>query len=119
MSSTPDDINSDEPKNIGSPKYYDIKELPNLKILNKSKSLSLFHINAYSFSKNFDNLHHLLSCKNKKFDIIAITETRITKNVSIRNTKHSLMNYSTESTPTEFSAGGILQITFHIYLIKT
>ena len=47
MSSTPDDINSDEPKNIGSPKYYDIKELPNLKILNKSKSLSLFHINAY------------------------------------------------------------------------
>ena len=40
MSSTPDDINSHEPKNIGSPKYYDIKELPNLKIPNKSKSLS-------------------------------------------------------------------------------
>ena len=83
MSSSPDDINSDDPENTVSSKYYDIEELQNLKITNKSKSLSLFHINACSLSKNFDDLQHLLSCTNKNFDIIAITETRITKNVSI------------------------------------
>ena len=81
MSSSPDDINSDDPENTVSTKYFD--ELQNLKITNKSKSLSLFHINACSLSKNFDDLQHLLSCTNKNFDIIAITETRITKNVSI------------------------------------
>ena len=115
----PDDINSDDPENTVSSKYYDIDELQNLKITNNSNSLSLFHTNACSLSKNFDDLQHLLSCTNKNFDIIAITETRITKNVSIKNTKHSLLNYSTEFTLTESSAGCILQITFHTYLIKT
>ena len=78
MSSLPDHINSDDPENTVSSKYYDIEELQNLKITNKSKSLSLFHINACPLSKNFDDLQHLLSCTNKSFDIIAITETRIT-----------------------------------------
>ena len=93
MSSSPDDINSDDPENTVSSKYYDIEELQNLKITNKSKSLSLFHINACSLSKNFDDLQHLLSCTNKNFDIIAITETRITKNVSLTNNL-SIKNYS-------------------------
>ena len=118
MSSQPDYINSDDPENTVSSKYYDIDELQNLKI-NNSNSLSLFHINACSLSRNFDDLQHLLSCTNKNFDIIAITETRITKNVSIKNTKHFLLNYSTEFTLTESSAGCILQITFHTCLIKT
>ena len=52
MSSSPDDINSDDPENTVSSKYYDIEELQNLKITNKSKSLSLFHINACSLCKN-------------------------------------------------------------------
>ena len=42
--------------NTVSSKYYDIDELQNLKITNKRKSLSLFHINAYSPSNNFDDL---------------------------------------------------------------
>ena len=42
--STPDDINSDHPENTVSPKYYDFEEL------------HLFHINACSLSKNFDDL---------------------------------------------------------------
>ena len=70
MSSQPDDINSDDPENTVSSKYYDIDELQNLKI-NNSNSLSLFHINACSLSRNFDDLQHLLSCTNKIFDIIA------------------------------------------------
>ena len=107
MSSLPDDINSDDPANTVSSKYYDTEELQNLKITKKSKSLSLFHINAYSLTKNFDNLQHLLSCTNKNFEIIAITETRITKNLSIANNLN-IKNYSTEFTATEFSAGGTL-----------
>ena len=56
MSPPPDDTNSDDPENTVSSKYYDTEELQNLKITNKSKSLSLFHINACSLSNNFDDL---------------------------------------------------------------
>ena len=44
MPSQPDDINSDNPENTGSSKYYDIDEIQNQKITNNSNSLSLFHI---------------------------------------------------------------------------
>ena len=57
----------------------------NIEIPHKNKSLSLFHINACSLNKNFDDLQHLLSCTKTKFDIIAISETRITKEVSLSN----------------------------------
>ena len=56
----------------------------NVKILHKNKSISLFHINACSLNKNFDDLQHLLSCTKKFFDIIAIRETRITKQTELR-----------------------------------
>ena len=82
MSSQLDDINSCNPQNTVSSKYYDIDELQYLKITNNSNSLCSFHINACSLSMNFDDLQHLLSCTNKIYDIIAITETRITENVS-------------------------------------
>ena len=51
----------------------------NIEIPHKNKSLSLFHINPCSLNKNFDNLQHLLSCNKAKFDIIEISQTRITK----------------------------------------
>ena len=60
--------------------------------------------NACSLTKNFDQHQHLLSCTKTKFDIIAISETRITK-VSLSNNLN-LNNYSFEFTPTETSAGG-------------
>ena len=62
-----------------------------------------FHINACSLNKKFDDLQDLLSCI-KKFDVIAISETRITKQVSLSNNLN-LNNYSFEFTPTETSAG--------------
>ena len=114
MSSPVDHIIFDDPENTVSSKYYDIEDLQNLKITSKNKSLSLFRINACSLSKNFDDLQHLLSCTNKNFDIIAITETRITENVSITNNL-SIKNYSIEFTPTESSAGGtLLYIANHL-----
>ena len=72
MSSLPDKINNDDLKTFTSKCYEPNKT-------NKSISLSLFHINACSLNKNFDNLQHILSCTNENFDIIAIAKTRTTK----------------------------------------
>ena len=58
---------------------YDIDEIHNVGIPNKNKSLSLFHINACSLNKNFDDLQYLMSCMKNNFDITGIIEIRITK----------------------------------------
>ena len=78
-----------------------------IEIPHKNKSLSLFHINACSLNKDFDDFQHLLSCTKAKFDIISISETRITRQVSLLNNLN-LNNYSVEFIPTETSAGGAL-----------
>ena len=91
----------------------------NIGIPHKNKSLSLFHINECSFNKTFEDLQHLLSCTKTKFDIIAISETRITRQVSLLNNLN-LNNYSSEFTPTETSAGGtLLYIANHISVAMT
>ena len=46
-----------DPDNAVKCSYYDIEKTQPLKIPNKSKSLSMFHI---SLSKNFDDLKYLL-----------------------------------------------------------
>ena len=57
---------------------------------------------------------HLLNSTKKSFDIIAIGETRITKQASLSNNLN-LNNYSFEFTPTETSAGGtLLYIANHL-----
>ena len=99
--------NRSDPKNVIQSKYYDIDELQKLKIPNKENSLSLFHINSCSLNKNFEELQNLLQSTNINFDVIAITETRIPKNVSVTQ-NIVLNNYSFEHTPTESSAGGTL-----------
>ena len=93
----------------------------NIEIPHNNKSLSLFHINACSVNKNFDDLHHLSSCTKKNFDIIAINETRITKITSLSNNLN-INNCSFEFTPTETSAGGTfftLLIIYHINVAMT
>ena len=86
----------------------------NIEIPHKNKSLSLFHINACYLNKNFDDLHHLLNCTKTFFDIMAISETRITKRASLVNNLN-LNNYSFENTPTETSAGDtFLYIANHL-----
>ena len=85
-----------------------------IEIPQKNKSLSLFHINACSLNKNFDDIQHLSSCTKTKFDILAISETRTTKQVPLSNNLN-LNNYSFEFTPTETSAGGaLLYIANHL-----
>ena len=54
--------NSNDPEKMSSSKYYGIEEMHNIEILHNHKSLSLFHINACSLNKEFDDLEHLSSC---------------------------------------------------------
>ena len=81
-------FNNDTPENgktsenIYSSKYYDITEMHSIKIPQKNKSLSLFHVNACSVSKSFDDIQHLLSYTKSNFDI---SERRITEKVSLLN----------------------------------
>ena len=81
--------------------------LDTFKISQKSKSLSLLHLNICSLSKNFDNFCILLKEINMNFDIIALIESRIKKN-SVSPIDIELENYSIEHTPTEIAAGGAL-----------
>ena len=55
-----------------------------------------------------------MSCTRKTFNIIAISETRVTKNISLLSNLN-LNNYPFEFTPTETSAGGtLLYIANHL-----
>ena len=54
--------NSTDPKKISSSKHYEIEEMHTIEKPHKNKFLSLFHVNACSLNKNFDDLKHLLSC---------------------------------------------------------
>ena len=80
-------------------------------------NLSLFHINACSLNKNFDDLQYLLSCTKNNFDIIGVNETTITKPLSLLN-NFNLNNYSYEFTPTETTAGGTLFLHCQSSIIK-
>ena len=50
---------NNDPTNVVNSKYYDIDQIQTLKFPNKHKSLALFHINACSLNKNFNDLEHL------------------------------------------------------------
>ena len=92
----------------------DIDQIQTLKFPDKHKSLALLHINACSLNKKFDDFDHLLKYTNKVFDMIAVSETRITKQTSL-TTNINLKNYAIEFTPTETSAEGtFLYIASHL-----
>ena len=64
-------------------------------------------------NKNLGDLQHVLNCT-KKIDIIAISETWLTKQVSLSNNLN-LNYYSFEFTHTETSADGtLLYIANHL-----
>ena len=73
------DINN-TPENIINSNYYDIDQLQTLKEFTDKSSLSLFHLNTYSLSKNIDDFEHLIQSTKTDFDITAVSESRITKN---------------------------------------
>ena len=103
-----DDSSNDDTNSLNvSNKYRDPEYFCNLQGNIKSKSLSIFHHNVCSLSKNFDQLHALLAELDIDFDFMGITKSRISKtNFSPRNI--ALANYIIEQTPTESNAGGAL-----------
>ena len=94
-------------ENIINCQYYDIDEIQTLNKLNSTLTLSLFHINFCSLSKNIEDLEYLLNSTSINFYVIAISETRIVKGKTPVNSLN-LMNYSHEFCPIESSAGGTL-----------
>ena len=79
----------------------------------KPKSLSIFHHNVCSLSKNFDQLHALLTELDIDFDFIGVTELRISK-INFPPSNIALANYVIEQTPTETNAeGGLLYININ------
>ena len=84
-----------DPENVVNSRYFDIDEMQALKLHDKKTP---FHINTCSLNKNFDDLEYLLKCTNKSFDIIVVSETRISKKASLA-CNINLKNYSFESTP--------------------
>ena len=58
---------------------------PNIMTLMKWVTLTYPTLTYPSLNKKFDVLQHLLSCTKTNFDIIAISETRITRQVSLLN----------------------------------
>ena len=97
-----------DPDNVVKCRFYDIEKIQTLNVPNKSKSLSIIHINKCFLGKNFDDLEYLLKTTNMNFDIIAISETRITKNINNILSNINLNHYAFEFTPTESSVGGTL-----------
>ena len=97
---------NDDTDNVVNSKYYSINEIQLLQA-NKNKSLSMFHINTCSLNINFDGFEYLLKSTNKQFDVVAITETIITGNISSLH-NINLKNYAIESTLTESLAEGAL-----------
>ena len=70
-------------------------------------SLKMFHINARSLNKNFEDLKYLSKSSNINYNSIAISDTRTMKNLAITQSIN-LKNYNFEYTPTESTAGGIM-----------
>ena len=60
-------ITQTEILNVVKYRYYDIEEILTFNIPNESKSLSMFHINTCSLSKNFDDLKYLLKNNKNEF----------------------------------------------------
>ena len=107
-----------DPENVVNCKYYEIEEMSKIATdFVSSSSLNLFHLNISSLSKHIDSLEHLLSAIDIKFDVIAISETRLTTNNVLAH-NIDLDNYSLELCPTESSAyGTALYIKNHLAYI--
>ena len=100
------DINN-SPENVINSKYYDIDQLQTLKEFTEISSFSLFRLNTCSLSKNIDDFEHLIQSTKTDFDIIAVSESRITKK-KLPPMDISIQSYSYEFCPMEANVGGTL-----------
>ena len=78
-----------------------------LKEFTDKSSLSLFHLNTWSLSKNIDDFERLIQSTKTDFDIKSVSESRITEN-KLPPIDMNIPNYSYEFCPTEANPGGTL-----------
>ena len=93
-------------------KYYELHQFQ--EIQKKSKCFSALHLNISSLDKHFNELHTMLAESKHQFQVIGVTETRLSDSIKTSR-KYSIPNYKIEDTPTEASAGGaLLYIAEHL-----
>ena len=86
--------------------YYDISDFKKLNI-NKQQDLSTLNLNISFILPRIDDLRTFLNLAHHKFDIICISESRISLKHP-QTTNIDLPGFNMEQTPTESSAGGTL-----------
>ena len=92
--------------------YYDLKDFQKIKI--KQQDFSLLHLKISSLSCHINDLVNFLALVNTKFDVICITETKLSHKNPL-TTNIELPGYNIEQTQSESSAGGTL-IYVYIYI---
>ena len=95
----------DPSENLTSCDYYNVNEISNLRI--NEKDLSVIHLNISSLPLHINELKNFISFFKYKFDIIYLSESRITKRNTL-TTNIDISGYSIEHTPTESKAEGCL-----------
>ena len=96
---------NDSNENTVSCDYYDLNDFN--KVIVTKQDLAVLRLNISSLSSHINELKLVLSSFNLNFDIICITESRITKSNLPTSNIHT-PGYNIEQTPTESSAGGTL-----------
>ena len=84
--------------------YYDVDNLSKI-VINQS-DITVMHLNISSLALHIDKLKLFLSLI-KKFDVICISESRVTKNNSL-TTNINIPGYNFKHTLTESKTGGSL-----------
>ena len=95
----------DPSENLTSCDYYDVNGISKLGI--NEYDLSVIHLNISSLLLHIKELKLFLSFFKCKFDIISISESKITKSNTL-TTNIDIPGYNIEHTPTESKAGGCL-----------
>ena len=100
------DIDSDNIPNCPRSNYYFLTQLNQLLDNTTSKCLSMFHCNIRSLPKHLSLLNEFLHSVNRKPDILAITETRLS-NRTVTNV--DILNYDFFHTnpPKQTSGSGL------------
>ena len=100
------DLDYDYNTDITETKYYTNLELKNIVDCNKLSDLNLLYLNISSLKQNLDKLVNLVAEVNFTPDIIALSETRITKTVN-KDFNPSIPNFTYFNIPSYTSAGGV------------
>jgi len=98
--------------NVLSANYYSPnsfkKMLDRNSLVNLKDSFSLLHTNIRSLRKNLEQLeNHLLNEVKHNFDIIGLSETKITSQNTTLDINLNIENYTFEFVPTPLSCGGV------------